>query len=460
MLRRRRRARRRAGRTLATLALLGTAVAVTAGPALAHGGAIAANRQPVTVPTWLVLVTGGAAVGASFLLATFVTDRAMVRAVDGWRRFAPAPGRIARGVTQAVGVLGLVAVLAVAAVGPTENNAAVLFVWVGWWAGYTMTTYLVGNSWPALNPWRTLSGLLPSMDESYPDRLGAWPAVVALLALIWVETVSPITDDPRPMAVVILAYTLVTLTGAAVYGAGQWFRRADPMARVFRYYGAVAPVQRTDDGLSVRLPGGALSELEVDDDSEVAFVVALLWATTFDGFVSTAAWGDIAGAVRAAGIPLEIAYLAVLAGGFGLFLGGWRLASRLARRTGDTYLSTAGVARRFAPSLLAIAAGYHLAHYLGFLLSLAPAIVVLSATPLSVPAQVPLLALPGWFDLVGMAAILLGHVLAIWVAHATAYDLFPGRLQAVRSQYPFIVVMVFYTMTSLWLVAQPEVPVP
>jgi hypothetical protein len=436
------------------------ALLALAEPALAHGGAVAANRQPVTVPTWLVLLTGGAAVGASFLLATFVTDRAMVRAVDGWRRLVPAPGRLARGVARAIGVLGLVAVLAVAAVGPTTNNAAVLFVWVGWWAGYTMTTYLVGNSWPALNPWRTLAGVLPSMDEPYPDRLGSWPATLALLALIWVETVSPVTDDPRPLAAVVLAYTLVTLAGAAVYGTDAWFRRADPMARVFRYYGAVAPIQRTDDGLSLRLPGGALSELEIADDSEVAFVVALLWATTFDGFVSTAAWADVAAAVRAAGVPLAAAYLAVLAGGFGLFLGGYRLSSRLSRRTGDTYLSTSLVARRFAPSLLAIAAGYHLAHYLGFLLSLAPAIVVLAATPLSTPLQVPVLPLPGWFDLVGMAAVLLGHVLAVWVAHATAYDLFPGRLQAVRSQYPFILVMVFYTMTSLWLLAQPEVPTP
>ena len=436
------------------------ALLAVAEPALAHGGAVAATRQPVTVPTWLVLLTGGAAVGASFLLATFVTDRAMVRAIDGWRRLVPAPGRLARGVAKAAGVLGLVAVLAVAAVGPTTNNAAVLFVWVGWWAGYTMTTYLVGNSWPAVNPWHTLAGLLPSMDEPYPDRLGSWPATLALLGLIWVETVSPITDDPRPLAAVVLAYTLVTLAGAAVYGTDTWFRRADPMARVFRYYGAVAPLQRTGDGLSVRLPGGALSELEVADDSEVAFVVALLWATTFDGFVSTAAWADLAGAVRAAGVPLALAYLAVLAGGFGLFLGGYRLSSRLSRRTGDTYLSTSLIARRFAPSLLAIAAGYHLAHYLGFLLSLAPAIVALAATPLSTPLQVPVLSLPGWFDLVGMAAILLGHVLAVWVAHATAYDLFPGRLQAVRSQYPFIAVMVFYTMTSLWLLAQPEVPTP
>jgi hypothetical protein len=43
----------------------------------------------------------------------------------------------------------------------------------------------------------------------------------------------------------------------------------------------------------------------------------------------------------------------------------------------------------------------------------------------------------------------------VWVAHARAFELFAGRLQPIRSQYPFVVVMVVYTMTSLWIVAQP-----
>jgi hypothetical protein len=345
----------------------------------------------------------------------------------------------------------------VAATGPTPN-AAVLFVWVGWWAGYTMTTYLVGNTWPALNPWRTLAGLLPTAGRRYPDRLGAWPATVALLALVWVEVASPITDRPRALALVVVAYTAVTLAGAAVYGTDAWFRRADPMARVFRCYGAVAPVARTEDGLALRAPGAGLSELRLDDRSEVAFVVALLWATTFDGMTTTAAWADLSGAVTAVGVPAPAVALAGLAAGFALFWAVYQYAAGWARRFGDTYVSRSLLARRFAPSLLAIAAGYHLAHYLDFFLSLAPAVVVFAATPFSVPASYPVTALPGWFDLVGMGAILLGHVLAIWVAHATAYDLLPGRLQAVRSQYPYIVVMVFYTMTSLWLIAQPEVP--
>jgi hypothetical protein len=51
-------------------------------------------------------------------------------------------------------------------------------------------------------------------------------------------------------------------------------------------------------------------------------------------------------------------------------------------------------------------------------------------------------------------------VVAIWVAHAVAYDLFPSRMQAIRSQYALTAVMVFYTMTSLWIVSRPYAPPP
>jgi len=56
--------------------------------------------------------------------------------------------------------------------------------------------------------------------------------------------------------------------------------------------------------------------------------------------------------------------------------------------------------------------------------------------------------------------VLLGHLVAIWVAHATAFEVFPGRLQAIRSQYPVVLVMVGYTMLSLWIVSQPSVQPP
>ncbi|MFT4890697.1 MAG: hypothetical protein ACI9YT_001615, partial [Halobacteriales archaeon] len=56
--------------------------------------------------------------------------------------------------------------------------------------------------------------------------------------------------------------------------------------------------------------------------------------------------------------------------------------------------------------------------------------------------------------------VLVGHVLAICVAHAVAFDLFPDRLQAIRSQYPFIAVMIAYTTLSLWIVAEPTLSPP
>jgi hypothetical protein len=243
-----------------------------------------------------------------------------------------------------------------------------------------------------------------------------------------------------------------------VFGTSTWFGRVDPVARVFDHYGHVAPLSRGSGGLSARLPGSGLRDLPVSDRSEVAFVVALLWVTTFDGFVSTPAWRTVTETFSM--VPLFALYPLALVTGFGLFLAIYYLASRTSKRLADTYLTERELARQFAPSLVAIAAGYHFAHYLGYFLSLVPALGAVAFTPLNPPATVPLLALPGWFETVGMAAILVGHLLAIWVAHATAYDIFPGRLQAIRSQYPFIAVMVFYTMTSLWILAQPEVTPP
>jgi hypothetical protein len=442
----------------------------------AHGGSLGGQRASLSVPLWLFLLTGGAAVGASFLLASFVTDRALIREIHAAGRELGLSRGLLVPVARAVGVLGLVAVVAVGLFGPADplSNLGVLVVWAGWWAGYTMSVYLVGNSWPVLNPWRTLAGLVPSLDREYPERLGAWPATVGLLALIWLEVVSPLADDPRLLAGVVLAYTAATLAGAAVFGADSWFDTVDPVSQVFRWYGRMAPFQRTGDGLALRLPGSALAGrlspspvvadggAEADQEAgldEVGFVVALLWATTYDGFVATTAWRSLAAPFVEAGVPAGLLYPLALAAGFGLFFGLYWLAADYGRQYADTYRSTAELARRFAPSLVAIAAGYHAAHYLGYFIELSPALTGALVDPLA-PATPQLAVLPGWFGVVGLVAVLVGHWLAVWVAHATAFELFPGRMQAIRSQYPLAGAMVLFTMSSLFVVAQPTIAPP
>ncbi|UPV73517.1 hypothetical protein M0R89_13315 [Halorussus limi] len=466
-------------RLLARAALALVAGTLWAGTALAHGGGLRAAAGSLSVPTWLFLLTGGGVVGASFLLASFVTDRAFIRAVHGWRRVAGARLDAVATLTRVLSVAALLGIVAVGFLGPETmfRNAAILVVWVGWWAGYVATVYLVGNSWPALNPWRAVAEWLPTLDRDYPERLGAWPSVVGILALVWLEVVSPLADDPRLLAWVVVGYTVFTLAGALVFGPDSWFGYVDPIARLFRYYGRVAPIQRVEDGdadgddgtgadrgvrgFELRPPGAALTDPLPDDGRDgVAFVVAILWVTTYDGFVGTQVWVGAARAAVGAGVPPVVLYPAALIAGYALFLGAWWLAAGLSRRTADTYLTPDAIARRFAPSLLPIAAGYHLAHFLGLFASLSPALVAALSNPLQPPINPSVVVLPGWFGMVAVAFVLLGHLLAVWVAHASAYEVFPGRLQAVRSQYPFVVVMVLYTMTSLWIVSAPSAAPP
>ena len=450
-------------RTVRRGALALAAGLLFAGTAVAHGGGLRAASGSMSVPTWLFLLTGGGVVGASFLLASFVTDRAFIRAVHDWRRVAAAPVDWLTALTRLLSVAALVGVVVVGFDGPADmyRNAAILFVWVGWWGGYVATVYLVGNSWPALNPFRTIAEWLPSLDRAYPERLGAWPSVVGLMAVVWLEVVSPLADDPRLLATVVVGYTIATVAGAVVYGSDAWFEKVDPVTRVFRYYGRVAPITRTESGIALRPPGAALTEPRLTDGrDEVAFVVALLWVTTYDGLVGTPLWTDLAEAAVGVGFPPVLLYPLGMLAGFGVFLKAYWLAAGYARRTADTYLTPDAIGRRFAPSLLPIAAGYHLAHFLGLFVSLSPALLAALSNPLSPPFDPVVIVLPSWFGGLAVAFVLLGHLLAVWAAHASAYEVFPGRLQAVRSQYPFVVVMVLYTMTSLWIVSAPDLAPP
>jgi hypothetical protein len=453
---------RRAVRGVWWFSLLVAAIYFVSAPTVAHIGSLSATQQELSVPTWLFLMTGGGVIGGSFLLASFVTDRQFIRAIHSAHRLLDPKTRLATLTMRVLGVLSLLVVLVFGFLGPIEPlvNLAVLIVWGAWWSGYSITTYLLGNSWPVLNPWRTIAELFPSFDHDYPDRLGAWPSVVALLGLVWIEVVSPLATDPRLLAIVVLAYTVVTVVGAVAFGSDVWFRRVDPAARVFRYYGRVAPITRTDDGFRFRFPGSALTETKlVDGLDEVAFIVALLWVTSYDGFVATPFWKSLVTPLVEVGLPAVILYPLALAIGFGVFLVAYRIATRYCKQYAETYLTIGEIARRFAPSLLPIAVGYHLAHYLGYFLKFLPMLLSALTDPLS-PGIPMRIVLPAWFGGLELAFVLLGHLLAIWIAHAIAYELFPSRMQAIKSQYSLTAVMILYTVTSLYIVSQPAIEPP
>lgn len=430
-------------------------------PAAAHGIADAADTG--SAPLWFVLLVGGAVVAGSFLFATLLTDHEAIRRLNELRAPLPVPTSAVEAGAAALTALGAISlgvVVLVGLAGPADarSNLAVLAVFGVWWAGYTMSVYLVGNTWPSMNPWRAIADGLPRVaDRDLPDH-GDWPAALGVLGLFWIEVVSPVGDDPRLLAGVVLAYTAVTLTGAAVYG-NAWFDRVDPLTRVFDCFGRLAPVARSKGSLALRLPGSAAADWRTNGDVGPPLVVALLWGTTFDGLVATPAWVAVVGPLVDAGVPAAPLYLLGLLGGFAFFVVAYRTAARWSRETADSTLSADYVARWFVPALLPIAAGYHVAHFLGFLLRLSPPLSAALQAPLN-PPETALLGLPEWYGSLQLLFVLGGHVFAIWVAHGLSFDLFPGRLQPIRSQYPFTAVMVLYTMTSMWIVAQPHATPP
>lgn len=448
---------------VAALSLFATETALASNAAV---GLSDASRDALDVPRWLYVATGGAAIGASALLASFVTDRRLVSAVHGWHRpLAVVNARPIRAVGTALGLAALAVVVVRGVTGPQipTVNAAVLFVFVGGRAGLTMLAALVGNPWPALNPWRSVATVLPNGFREYPDRLARWPAVAGILLLVWLETTTGVTGRPASLAALVAVYSVATTLGAVRFGPGDWFDNADPVSVFLRAYGRVAPIAREDGRLTLRFPGMRLVERYGTDephDSDVALAVALVWELTFSGFVTTTVGGDIVRAVVNVGVPPLVVYATLFVGGFVVFLGAYRLAARVASRRVSTARDAASLSRRFGPSLFAIAAGYLLAHYLAFFLSLSPSLAAAVSSPLSPPANPLVLSLPAWVGTLGVLSVLLGHVLAVWVTHSTAYELFPSRVQAIRVQYPFVVVMVGYTSVSLWLISLPTAPPP
>nr|WP_254662940.1 hypothetical protein [Haladaptatus sp. W1] len=420
-----------------------------------------ASSRTIAVPQWLYLATGGAVIGASAILASVVTDRSFIRSMHDWQKAVPMWAPIRRGalyLAQLLGVAGLAIVIYRGFVGPQipTVNVAIILVFGGVRAGLTMVVYLVGNVWPALNPWRTIARRLPTLGRTYPSRVGRWPAVGGLLLLVWLETVMPVNKVPAMLATAICAYTVITLVGAIVYTPESWFSNADPVSVTFHFYGQVAPLRWSADGVTLRPPGFDLRESgAVATTADIAFIVALIWELTFSGFVTTSTGVSFITAVVDTGVPPLVVYALLFVLGYALFLGAFRFASRVTRRTGETYLPPRTIALRFAPPLLAIAVGYHLAHYFGFFVSLLPSLIPAVVSPLSPPANPVVLTLPEWFGGLVIGFVLVGHLLAVWVAHSQAYATFPSRLQAIRSQYPFILVMIGYTIISLWLVSLP-----
>jgi hypothetical protein len=371
--------------------------------------------------------------------------------------------RLLRGAVRTVAFAAAVLVLVVALFGPpeTSDNIAPWALYVTFWVGLVPASLLLGPVWRVANPLRTAHVMLARatrVDRSrglreLPWAVGYWPAAAALLAFTGLELAYPDRADPRVVGVLLVWYATVHLIAALVFGE-RWFASADGFEVYSSLLGTLAPLGRRDDGrLVLRNPLHGADAVTARPGL-VAFVCTLVGSTAFDGLSRSRVWQNQVDGQKLAAPAIGLA--ACVAAVTLLYLGGTRLAAHISGQDAAT------LPGRFAHSILPIAAGYAIAHYFSLFIFDGQQTFTLLSDPFA--AGWNLLGTAGHridYTLVGtrtialvqVAAIVIGHMVGVVLAHDRAIRLTPNA--AIRAQYPLLGVMVFFTVAAVALLLGP-----
>lgn len=456
-------------RVLLWLALVGLSLAAVAVPVGAHAG-LAGESTEFVMPAWVVWFAGVLVVALSFaLIGAFLSREEQQERVYQRARGEHETGSETdhRAWTRPrLLMFALFVVVGVNVFLPTDSDLPAAFLWLFLWVVLPLIAYTTGNPWPRLSPFVPLlrvarwlrGGRAP---ERYPGRLGLWPAVVLFLGAVALE-VGDVgwTGQARPLAMLVVAYFVVTFVGMLLYGS-KWLENGEVIGRMLTWWATVSPMTWQDGRPRWRGLTAGLQRLETQRVGAVAFTVAILYGVNHDVFLHTQLGAAALVFLEGQGVPFPS--LGLLLVGFLLFLTAWMLAARAMRDQAESLSTARATAAVFVASLLPIAAAYHLVHNVPYLWENLPLLVAGVTDPFGLGYATALLHLPAQFSLsaqmlVIVAAaqvvlIVLGHLLAVLTAHKLAFRHHPSRVQAVRAELPLTLMMVVYTGVGLALLS-------
>lgn len=363
-------------------------------------------------------------------------------------------------------------------------------IWTLWWVCLTIAHGLFGDFWRVLNPWSGPLYLMrrvtkrPAGERALlplPAFLGYAPALAQFYAFAWFELVDLSPSDPARLATAVSLYWCFNLAAMLVFGEKPWRQRGEPFSLAFFFISRLAPIGffRTRERklcLFLCWPGKQLFDLPPLPLSGMAFILLTLSTVTFDGFSRTFVWLSAIGVnplqfpgrsavVVSSSLGILMAFAALSA----LFFGSVFLGCRL---SGTRPMMP--VAGRLIYSIIPISVAFQLSHYLTLVLVEMQNLMVALSDPFA----------RGW-DMFGTAdhhvttsflftfegvqaifntqtaAIALGHVVAVILAHALMLDSQRETARAKRLLFwlelPFAGLMVFYTAFGLWLLSTPRI---
>jgi len=429
------------------------------------------------LPTDFYITAGVASVALTVVLLVILPDRA-TRLL-----FTPIPIlRVPRmqimSWTSGLSALCLIALVIAGTYGARDplRNPMPLFVWTVWWISLVSVQGLVWDHWRWTNPWTGPGKLLSWLTGErallrYPRRLGYIPGIVGFLAFAGFLLADPAPADPARLATCVGGYWLFNLAGLALFGPA-WMVRAEAITILMRAYGRMAILGRSNGRMSVGLPGWQLMRAHSVPLGLGAFILLMLGAGSFDGLNETFWWFGVLD-LNPLEFPGRSAIIAETLGGL-IIANGFLVLMFVAsiwlgvKWAGSNVGLTTAI-RVFAPSILPIALGYHIAHYLTTLLVDGQYVLVALSDPFNTGADYLRLGAhsvtTGFLNTAGTVraiwltqagTVVVGHVIAILLAHGLALRVFGTARRAVISQAPLAIFMVAYTFFGLWLLASPR----
>lgn len=386
--------------------------------------------------------------------------------------------------TSLLSLIILACLLVIGFIGPHDpmKNMLPLYIWTLWWVGFVCLQAVFGNLWHWVNPWTGIYSLLQRKNRlevfslKFPARTGVWPAVIIYIVFSLFALADQAPEDPPRLAIIVSAYWFLTLTGMLFFGGSAWLQRCECFTVLLNQMAKLSALTVDKNHASIGLPGWQLFSKPVKNHSTAFFVLTLLAIGSFDGFNETFYWLDIIGVNpllfpgRSAVVTETVSGLLIsiflLLACFSLCI--W-LGISLSNYRQEKIVSFSDSFIQLSASMLPIAMAYHFAHFLTAFLVNHQYALGATTDPLSIGYD--LLGLGKHYVTTGFlntpdtvkiiwltqaAAVVLGHVMSVIVAHAIAIQLWKNSNRALLSQLPLAIFMIMYTLLGLWLLAAPR----
>jgi len=242
----------------------------------------------------------------------------------------------------------------------TLVNIAPRIVFVALWVFVPVGSAFLGDLWRWISPFEVLAAIRDRSSDQSPEEDWDLHAAAAFLAgFLWLELAYHRPAGRTPLAIMLVLWTAWSGIGACVKGS-KWLRSHDPLAVFVRLVAAMSPIYVSDNSLKVRRPLVGLGQIPTQKGA-AAVVLIVLGGTSFDGLSRTTWWTDIIGGrvgwnatvFNTMGLLFSMSLVTAL------FLGciWW-----MQRRDGNEDIDFED---GFALSLVPVAVGYAIAHYIG-----------------------------------------------------------------------------------------------